>query len=50
MGEAAAVKRFYSFSTAGLAPTAPEAAIPVVKKSLVRDVRADLKAPGRLCA
>ena len=46
MGEAAAVKRLYSFSTAGLAPAAPGAAIPVVEKSLVRDVRADLKAPG----
>jgi hypothetical protein len=46
IGEAGKVKRLYSFSVAGLAPAEAGKPIPVVKKTLMRDVVADLKAPG----
>lgn len=50
-GNDAATKRLYTFSVAGLTPSAEPAvgdaaAFPVVEKALVRDLMADLQATG----
>lgn len=45
MGEAAKVKRLYAVSLAGVTPAAPGQAVPTIRKTLVKDLVADLRAP-----
>lgn len=46
VGDAARMKRLYLFSTVGITPAEAGKPIPVVKKSQVRDLIAELQAPG----
>jgi hypothetical protein len=46
IGDLARVKRLYRISTAGVAPAQAGQPIPVLKKALVRDLLADLRAGG----
>ena len=46
IGDLARVKRLYRVSTEGAAPAPAGQPIPVLKKTLMRDLLADLRAPG----